>query len=95
MEKEGVHFLGYINPYVAIEKELYAEAAEKGYLTKDYDGKDYQVEFGEFYAGVVDLTKPEAYDWYKNVIKKNLIRIWPRRLDGGLWRISADRYRFA
>lgn len=58
-KKEGVHFLGYINPYVAIEKELYAEAAEKGYLTKDYDGKDYQVEFGEFYAGVVDLPSPK------------------------------------
>ncbi|MFA3778439.1 alpha-glucosidase [Yersinia sp. 1652 StPb PI] len=72
-KKEGVRFLGYINPYVAIEKELYAEAAEKGYLTKDYSGNDYQVEFGEFYAGVVDLTKPAAYDWYKEVIKKNLI----------------------
>ncbi|UNK21916.1 alpha-glucosidase [Yersinia intermedia] len=72
-KKEGVRFLGYINPYVAIEKELYAEAAEKGYLTKDYSGNDYQVEFGEFYAGVIDLTKPAAYDWYKEVIKKNLI----------------------
>ncbi|HEJ9059187.1 TPA: alpha-glucosidase [Serratia fonticola] len=86
-KKEGVHFLGYINPYVAIEKELYAEAAEKGYLTKDYDGKDYQVEFGEFYAGVVDLTKPEAYDWYKNVIKKNLIEFG---LDG--WMADFGEY---
>lgn len=86
-KKEGVRFLGYINPYVAIEKELYAEAAEQGYLTKDYSGNDYQVEFGEFYAGVVDLTKPEAYDWYKNVIKKNLIEFG---LDG--WMADFGEY---
>ncbi|QCR37851.1 alpha-glucosidase [Nissabacter sp. SGAir0207] len=71
--KEGVRFLGYINPYVAVEKELYAEAAARGYLTTDADGGPYQVEFGEFYAGVVDLTNPAAYDWYKGVIKQNLI----------------------
>lgn len=86
-KKEGVRFLGYINPYVAIEKELYAEAAEKGYLTKDYSGNDYQVEFGEFYAGVVDLTKPAAYDWYKEVIKKNLIEFG---LDG--WMADFGEY---
>ncbi|WON75941.1 alpha-glucosidase [Serratia sp. UGAL515B_01] len=86
-KKQGVRFLGYINPYVAIEKELYAEAAEHGYLTKDYSGNDYQVEFGEFYASVVDLTKPEAYDWYKNVIKKNLIEFG---LDG--WMADFGEY---
>ncbi|WP_049596077.1 alpha-glucosidase [Yersinia aldovae] len=86
-KNEGVRFLGYINPYVAIEKELYAEAAEKGYLTKDYNGNDYQVEFGEFYAGVVDLTKPAAYDWYKDVIKKNLIEFG---LDG--WMADFGEY---
>lgn len=86
-KKEGVRFLGYINPYVAIEKELYAEAAEQGYLTKDYSGNDYQVEFGEFYAGVVDLTKPAAYDWFKEVIKKNLIEFG---LDG--WMADFGEY---
>ena len=86
-KKEGVRFLGYINPYVAIEKELYAEAAEKGYLTKDDSGHDYQVEFGEFYAGVVDLTKPAAYNWYKEVIKKNLIEFG---LDG--WMADFGEY---
>lgn len=70
---EGVQFLSYINPYVASDRELCAEAAARGFLTKDAAGKDYHVEFGEFYAGVIDLTNPQAYDWYKNVIKENLI----------------------
>jgi alpha-glucosidase len=37
---------------------------------KDASGDDYLVEFGEFYGGVVDLTNPEAYDWFKEVIKR-------------------------
>lgn len=73
LKARGIRFMGYINPYVAIEKELYAEAAEKGYLAKNAQRADYQVEFGEFYAGVVDFTNPEAFAWYKEVIKKNLI----------------------
>ncbi|MDX6021355.1 alpha-glucosidase [Scandinavium sp. V105_16] len=72
-KQEGVQFLSYINPYLASDKALCEEAARRGYLTKDAQGKDYHVEFGEFYAGVIDLTNPEAYDWYKALIKKNLI----------------------
>lgn len=72
--KDGVRFLGYINPYVAEQKSLYEEAARLGYLAKTLDGDEiYKVEFGEFYAGVVDLTNPDAFDWYKEVIKRNLI----------------------
>lgn len=70
---EGVQFLSYINPYVASDRGLCEEAAARGYLTKDAAGGDYHVEFGEFYAGVIDLTNPEAYSWYKEVIKQNLI----------------------
>jgi len=70
---EGVQFLSYINPYVASDRGLCEEAAARGYLTKDAAGGDYHVEFGEFYAGVIDLTNPEAYRWYKEVIKQNLI----------------------
>lgn len=74
-KQEGVQFLSYINPYVASDRDLCEEAAKRGYLTKNAEGKDYHVEFGEFYAGVIDLTNPEAYDWYKEVIKKNLIEL--------------------
>ena len=74
-KEEGVQFLSYINPYVASDKDLCAEAAKHGYLAKDASGGDYLVEFGEFYGGVVDLTNPEAYDWFKEVIKKNMIEL--------------------
>lgn len=72
-DKQGVKFLAYINPYVATDKDLCAEAAEKGFLALDKEGKDYHVEFGEFYGGVVDLTNDKATDWFKDVIKHNMI----------------------
>lgn len=72
-EKKGVKFLGYINPYLAVEGSLFQEASGRGYLVKNKDGKDYLLDFGEFYAGTVDLTNPAAFAWYKDVIKKNMI----------------------
>lgn len=73
LRERGVRFLGYINPYVGAGMSLFLEASARGYLAKDASGGDYLVEFGEFYAGIVDLTNPAAFEWYKSVIKKNLI----------------------
>ncbi len=69
----GIRFLGYINPFMAIERELYRYASEKGYCVKDRDGKDYLVTITTFPAAMIDLTNPEAWEWYKNVIKENMI----------------------
>lgn len=74
-EEEGVRFLGYINPFLAIEKDLYREAHEKGYLVKNKDGEDYLVTITTFPAAMIDLTNPDAYEWYKQIIKKNMIGI--------------------
>ena len=71
----GVHFLGYINPFMALEKPLYKYAAEHGYCVKDREGKDYLVTITTFPAAMIDFTNPEAYDWYKGLIKKNMIGI--------------------
>jgi len=71
--KEGIRFLGYANPYVAADKPLYFEAAAKGYLAKNAKGDDYRVDFGEFDAGIVDFTNPAAFEWYKGVMRRNLI----------------------
>ena len=69
----GVHFLGYINPFMALEKELYQYASEHGYCVKDKEGKDYLVTITTFPAAMIDFTNPAAYAWYKNVIRENLI----------------------
>lgn len=74
-DAKGVKFLGYINPFIALEKNIYQEAKEKGYCVKDKDGNDYLVTITTFPAAMVDFTNPEAYEWYKNLIKKNMIGI--------------------
>ena len=66
-------WMGYINPYLVEGGVLFGEAKEKGYFVKNRAGEDYLFDFGEYDCGVVDLTMPEAFEWYKNVIKENLI----------------------
>ncbi|OHR74177.1 alpha-glucosidase [Bacillus sp. HMSC76G11] len=85
-EKE-IRFLGYINPYVAVEGDLFKEAEEKGYLALNDHGSTYLVDFGEFYCGVVDFTNEDAFIWYKEVIKENLIQFG---LDG--WMADFGEY---
>ena len=73
LNKQGVKVLGYCNPFLAIEKPLYKEATAKGYCVKDNDGNDYLVKITTFPAAMVDLTNPDAYNWIKDIIKKNMI----------------------
>lgn len=71
--EKNIRFLAYNNPYLVKEGDLYKEGKEKGYFAKSIDGNDYLVDFGEFDCGVVDFTNPEAYAWFKELIKKYLI----------------------
>ena len=72
-KEKGIRFLGYINPFLALEKDLYKYAAEHGYCVKDKEGKDYLVTITTFPAAMIDLTNPDAWDWYKRIIKENMI----------------------
>lgn len=75
-DKEGVKFLSYINPYVVNTSDMFKEADKKGYFAKKQgDDSTYLVDFGEFYCGIVDFTNPKAFDWFKEVIKNNLIKV--------------------
>jgi len=73
LKAQGIHFLGYCNPFLATEKDLYKYASSKGYCVKDKDGKDYLVKITTFSAAMVDLTNPDAYEWIKKVIRENMI----------------------
>ena len=75
LHKKGIRFLGYVNPYLVNDGELFKEGEEKGYFAKHHDGTTYLVDFGEFYCGAVDLTNPEAFEWFKGIIKKYSIDI--------------------
>ena len=74
-KEEGVRFTAYVNPYLAVEGSLFAEAQAKGYLVKNRSGEVYLVDFGEFFGGIVDLTNPQAADWFSDLIAANLIEL--------------------
>ena len=71
----GIRFLGYINPFLALEGSLYRYASARGWCVKDRKGQDYLVKITTFPAAMVDLTNPDAYEWYKGVIQDNMIAL--------------------
>lgn len=76
LHSRGIKFLGYINPYLVNDGQLFQEGEKLGVFAKKADGSTYLVDFGEFYCGVVDFTNPKAYQWFKDeVVKKHSIDI--------------------
>ncbi|HEY8542335.1 MAG TPA: alpha-glucosidase, partial [Pseudothermotoga sp.] len=75
LRKENIRVLGYINPFLALEGNLYEEASAKNFLVKKKNGEEYHVVVTTFPAAIVDLTNPFACEWLKDVIKKNMIQI--------------------
>jgi sulfoquinovosidase len=73
MSLENIAFLGYINTFLKEDTKLYLEAKEKGYFVKTKQNQVYHIKSTTFHAGIIDLTNPSAYQWYKNIIKTNMI----------------------
>ncbi|QCI95718.1 alpha-glucosidase [Novosphingobium sp. EMRT-2] len=75
LRERGIRFLGYVNPYLAVDGELYAHAAEHGYLVMRPDADEpYVIDFGEFDCGHVDFTNPAAAEWFAEaVIGRNML----------------------
>ncbi len=65
LDRGGIRFLGYFQPYLFKGSELYEEAARKEYLTKSPEGGPavVKVTFGE--KGQLDVTNPEAAKWWR------------------------------
>lgn len=75
LNKEGIKVLGYINPYMVADRTTAKYALEKGFTVHDKNGSPYKFQAGGFEAYMVDFTNPAAYDWYKNIIKENMIEM--------------------
>lgn len=74
LRRDGIRFLGYVNPYLCKDGPLFPIAEAAGYFATDAMGKTALVDFGEFDCGVVDFTKPAATDWFADtVIGQNML----------------------
>jgi len=75
LARENVQFLTYICPFLLENETLFMEAERHGYLVLNQQDQTYKEDFGEFYCGLVDLTNPKAFQWYKGIIKNNIIAL--------------------
>lgn len=75
LDKKNVAFLTYICPFLLENESLFNEAKAHKYLVLNQEGLAYREDFGEFFCGIVDLTNPEAFNWYKSIIKNNIIAL--------------------
>jgi alpha-glucosidase len=73
LSDKGVRLLGYINTFIKRGTPMYDEALRGGRLVMRTDGTPYLVKSTTFDAGIVDLTNPEAFEWYKKIIRTNMI----------------------
>ncbi|MFA9199778.1 MAG: alpha-glucosidase [Cypionkella sp.] len=65
LAERDIRFLAYANPYLAVDGELFAEAAAGGHFALRCDSDEpYLVDFGEFDCGVVDFTRAETREWF-------------------------------
>ena len=70
----GIRFMGYVNPYVCVDGTLFPEAEKGGHLARNAAGGTYRVDFGEFDAGVIDLTRPDTRAWFRHrVLRREML----------------------
>lgn len=77
-EEKGVRVLTYVNASLSVDsgaataarggRDLYAEAATAGYLALDADGEVLDADQHGFTAATVDLSNPDAREWFAQVI---------------------------
>ncbi|WCL53303.1 alpha-glucosidase [Gimibacter soli] len=65
LHERGIRFLAYVNPYLAVDGELFAEAEAGGHFARQLESDaTHLVDFGEFDCGVLDFTQAKTRDWF-------------------------------
>ena len=75
---QGARMLTYINPFVSEathrhRRNVFQEGVEKGYFILDEMGKPYVCDNGGYTSALVNLFDKEAFNWYKDVIKTEVL----------------------
>lgn len=66
LKERGLRICVWINPYIAQQSELFAEARDGGYLLKRPSGDAWQWDMWQPGMGIVDFTNPKARDWFQS-----------------------------
>lgn len=78
---QDIEVTTYVNPFLVDAepkddpaiRNLFAEAARRGFLVEDQDGGPHLLDQGGFDAALVDLTDPAAREWYAGVIAEEVL----------------------
>jgi alpha-glucosidase len=74
LAERGIRFMGYASCYLCTDGTLYPEAEALGLLARNRQGGPYQVDFGEFTAGIPDFTLRSARDWFaERILRHNML----------------------
>jgi len=65
MHRDGFRHLAYYQPYITVDTEAYKEGDAKGYFIKNKKGETYDFTLGLWPKAQLDLTNPEAREWWK------------------------------
>ncbi|MBR6007468.1 MAG: alpha-xylosidase [Clostridia bacterium] len=68
----GLKLCCWINPYIAQASPLFAEGKRSGYFIKKTDGSVWQTDQWQAGMAILDVTNPEAREWYCGKLKKVL-----------------------
>ncbi len=79
LARAGVVPMIYVNPFLADMTDrpgdrpaLYDVAEAAGYFVKRADGSTYATDQGDFKAGLMDLSNPEAREWYLETLTSKI-----------------------
>lgn len=78
-KQHGIRLLTYINPRLSQDSgdradiNLFEEAKRGGYFITQEDGKLLNLDNGGINASIIDFSHSDAFDWYQNIAKKNIL----------------------
>ncbi len=75
IRRSGLRVSLWMNPYIGVESPLFAEAKARGFFLNGTDGSPWiGALWGSFHpdVAVIDVTNPEAVDWWTAIIKARL-----------------------
>ncbi len=65
LDREGFRYLGYFQPNVSPDTEVFAEGDKQGYFTADEEGDTYVYTLAVWKKAQLDLTNPDSREWWK------------------------------
>jgi len=71
LQDDGFRSLAYYQPYISLETKAFAEGDANGYFTKDKNGETYDFILGVWAKAQLDLTNPEAREWWVDSFFQN------------------------